>query len=95
MGIELVLHMDPVKVNDTLTEHYKEQVAKAIKALNVEWNFHDFRIVSGPTHVNLVFDLVIPFSEKRTKEEIKALLKEKIDSDKEVYLVLTIDHPMA
>lgn len=95
MGIELVLHMDPVKVNDTLTEQYKEQVAKAIKALNVEWNFHDFRIVSGPTHVNLVFDLVIPFSEKRTKEEIKALLKEKIDSDKEVYLVLTIDHPMA
>lgn len=95
MGIELVLHMDPVKVNDPLTEQYKEQVAKAIKALNVEWNFHDFRIVSGPTHVNLVFDLVIPFSEKRTKEEIKALLKEKIDSDKEVYLVLTIDHPMA
>lgn len=95
MGIELVLHMDPVKVNDPLTEHYKEQVAKAIKALNVEWNFHDFRIVSGPTHVNLVFDLVIPFSEKRTKEEIKALLKEHIDSDKEVYLVLTIDHPMA
>lgn len=95
MGIELVLHMDPVKVNDPLTEQYKEQVAKAIKALNVEWNFHDFRIVSGPTHVNLVFDLVIPFSEKRTKEEIKALLKEHIDSDKEVYLVLTIDHPMA
>ncbi|WP_297238842.1 cation diffusion facilitator family transporter [uncultured Faecalicoccus sp.] len=95
MGIELVLHMDPVKVNDPLTEQYKKQVAKAIKALNVEWNFHDFRIVSGPTHVNLVFDLVIPFSEKRTKEEIKALLKEKIDSDKEVYLVLTIDHPMA
>lgn len=95
MGIELVLHMDPVKVNDPLTEQYKEQVAKAIKALNVEWNFHDFRIISGPTHVNLVFDLVIPFSEKRTKEEIKALLKEKIDSDKEVYLVLTIDHPMA
>lgn len=95
MGIELVLHMDPVKVNDPLTEHYKKLVADAIQALGVSWNFHDFRIVSGPTHVNLVFDLVIPYDETMTPSQIEENLLAQIKSDKKVYLVLTIDHPMA
>ena len=86
MGIELVLHMDPVKVNDPLTEHYKKLVADAIQALGVSWNFHDFRIVSGPTHVNLVFDLVIPYDETMTPSQIEENLLAHIKSDKKVSL---------
>ena len=95
MGIELVLHMDPVRVNDPETEHYKRLVAQAIQSLKVKWSFHDFRIVAGPTHVNLVFDLVVPFSDPYTEEQIHSMLSERIESDKPVYLVITIDHPMA
>lgn len=95
MNIDLVLHMDPVKVNDLETELYRAKVVEAIHQIDPKWGFHDFRIVSGPTHVNLVFDLVIPFEEKYTQEEIEAMLLKHIDSDKKIYLVLTIDHPYA
>ena len=95
MNIDLVLHMDPVKVNDPETELYREKVVEAIHQIDQKWGFHDFRIVSGSTHVNLVFDLVIPFEEKYTQEEIEAILLKHIQSDKKIYLVLTIDHPYA
>lgn len=95
MNIDLVLHMDPVKVNDLETELYRAKVVEAIHQIDPKWGFHDFRIVSGPTHVNLVFDLVIPFEEKYTQEEIEEMLLKHIDSDKKTYLVLTIDHPYA
>ena len=95
MNIDLVLHMDPVKVNDPETELYRAKVVEAIHQIDSKWGFHDFRIVSGPTHVNLVFDLVIPFEEKYTQEEIEAMLLKHIESDKKIYLVLTIDHPYA
>jgi len=95
MNIDLVLHMDPVKVNDPETELYRAKVVEAIHQIDPKWGFHDFRIVLGPTHVNLVFDLVIPFEEKYTQEEIEEMLLKHIDSDKKIYLVLTIDHPYA
>ena len=95
MNIDLVLHMDPVKVNDPETELYRAKVVEAIHQIDPKWGFHDFRIVSGPTHVNLVFDLVIPFEEKYLQEEIEAMLLKHIQSDKKIYLVLTIDHPYA
>ncbi|WP_270741802.1 cation diffusion facilitator family transporter [Holdemanella biformis] len=95
MNIDLVLHMDPVKVNDPETELYRAKVVEAIHQIDPKWGFHDFRIVSGPTHVNLVFDLVIPFEEKYSQEEIEDMLLKYIQSDKKIYLVLTIDHPYA
>lgn len=95
MNIDLVLHMDPVKVNDPETELYRAKVVEAIHQIDPKWGFHDFRIVSGPTHVNLVFDLVIPFEEKYSQEEIEDMLLKHIQSDKKIYLVLTIDHPYA
>ena len=95
MNIDLVLHMDPVKVNDLETELYRAKVVEAIHQIDSKWGFHDFRIVSGPTHVNLVFDLVIPFEEKYSQEEIEAMLLKHIQSDKKIYFVLTIDHPYA
>ena len=95
MNIDLVLHMDPVKVNDPETELYSAKVVEAIHQIDPKWGFHDFRIVSGPTHVNLVFDLVIPFEEKYSQEEIEDMLLKHIQSDKKIYFVLTIDHPYA
>lgn len=95
MNIELVLHMDPVKVNDPETEYYREKVTKAIHQIDTSWGFHDFRIVSGPTHVNLVFDLVVPFEEKYNQKQIEEALLNHIHSNKKIYLVITIDHPFS
>ncbi|MBB5183400.1 cation diffusion facilitator family transporter [Catenisphaera adipataccumulans] len=95
MNIELVLHMDPIKVNDPETDLYKDRLAAAIKEIGAPWSFHDFRIINGPTHTNLVFDLVIPFDEPRTKKEIIHTLRQHIDADHPIYLVITLDHPMS
>lgn len=94
-GVEMSLHMDPVKVNDPLTDYYKECIEKAINQVDERWHFHDFRIVSGPTHVNMVFDLVVPFEEKRSADQIKEELLKHLPKDKSVYLVMTLDHPFA
>lgn len=94
LQMELVLHMDPVKINDPLTNQYRLVVKNAIKEIDEGWTFHDFRIVDGPTHTNLVFDLVVPFNEKRSEAELIQVLKSHIKTDKKVYLVITIDHPM-
>ena len=94
-NVSLVLHMDPVKVNDPETDYYRKVLKKALEECNENWHFHDFRIVSGPTHTNLVFDLVIPFEDKRTKQEIEEEILAHMHVDKIIYLVITIDHPFA
>ena len=95
LQMELVIHMDPVKINDPLTNQYRKLLKNAIKEIDEGWTFHDFRIVDGPTHTNLVFDLVVPFDEKRSEKELIQVLKAHMKTDKQVYLVVTIDHPMA
>jgi cation diffusion facilitator family transporter len=95
LNIDLVLHMDPVKVNDPETEFYKEKLKKALHQLDSTWSFHDFRVVSGPTHVNLVFDLVVPFEEKYNQKQIEEALLNHIHSNKKIYLVISIDHPFS
>ena len=92
---ELVLHMDPIKVHDPETEEYKEAVNQAIQAVSHDYSFHDFRIVSGPTHVNLVFDLVVPFDETKSPKEIEDLIQSHLHTKKSTTLVITIDHPFA
>lgn len=92
---ELVLHMDPIKVHDPETEEYKEAVNQAIQAVSHDYSFHDFRIVSGPTHVNLVFDLVVPFEETKSPKEIENLIQSNLHTKKSTTLVITIDHPFA
>lgn len=94
-GIELVLHMDPVMVNDPLTEECKKKLRDAIAAVDPTWTFHDFRIVSGPTHINMVFDLVVPFEEERSSDQIVKEIRSHIQMKKEVYLVMTVDHPFS
>lgn len=95
MGIELVLHTDPIVLHDPTTELYRKKVEKALIKINKGWSFHDFRIVKGPTHINLVFDVVVPFEEKWSENEIKAFIQEHIDTDETIYLVITVDHPFA
>ena len=94
-NVEMSLHMDPVKVNDPLTDFYKQKLSEAIKDIEASWQFHDFRIVSGPTHVNLVFDLVIPYEEKRDEKQIEEELLKRLPKDKKLYIIMTIDHPFA
>ena len=68
------IHMDPVDTNDALTNELKQVVLGVVKRINKEYSIHDFRIVTGPTHTNLIFDVMIP-----SNDEIKhKVLKEEV-----------------
>lgn len=71
LGMEISIHMDPVLVGDELTDKLKEKTAKILGSISGELSFHDFRIVTGPTHTNLIFDVVIPYGCKLAETEIK------------------------
>ena len=92
LGIEISIHMDPVLVGDEMTDRYKEISAEILKEISPELTFHDFRIVTGPTHTNLIFDIVIPYDSKLSEHEIKngfdRLMKKHGDN---VFTVITFD----
>ena len=92
LKIQTVIHMDPVVINDPQRNHYKEVVEEALKEVNPDLHFHDFRIVSGPTHVNLVFDIVLPFELKSKKDEIQSKLEDLVhQKEPNTYLVISYD----
>ena len=70
LGCSAVIHMDPVCVDDELTNEIKEKVAEIIHGMDGEIKFHDFRIVNGPTHTNLIFDVVVPAGYKKSEEKL-------------------------
>lgn len=93
-----VIHMDPVCVDDEATNELREKVAQMIAEMDGKIGFHDFRIVQGPTHTNLIFDVVVPFGMKKTDEEIVKELGDKIHafstSKMEYFAVIDVDRDM-
>ena len=67
---EAVIHMDPVVVGDPVVTALREQVAALVKTIDPRITIHDFRIVPGRTHTNLIFDAVIPFDEQLTRPQV-------------------------
>ena len=60
LDIFLVIHMDPLEVNNRVVDELKKQVLGIIKALEEQASMHDFRMVNGENHINIIFDLVVP-----------------------------------
>ena len=78
MNLHLVIHYDPISVNDVLTNELKEFISNAVVTINSEFTIHDLRIVRG-IDVNIVlFDLVVPFNVKYNEKELKLAIGEMI-----------------
>lgn len=60
LGVFLVIHMDPIAVNDEQVNFYRGEVEQVLQKLDSRYSLHDFRIVHGEKRVNLIFDLVVP-----------------------------------
>ncbi len=92
LGVETTIHMDPIDIHNESTAQTKETVAMLIKKLHEDATIHDFRMVPGNTHTNLIFDVVVPFelklSDEQIKEEVQKLISEQWDN---YYVVLQID----
>ncbi len=92
LNIFLVCHLDPVKLNDPETELLKNELTKVIKSFNDELSLHDFRIVSGKTHTNVIFDVVLPFNLRDKESQIKKAVTDYLNSlDKKYYAVIEFD----
>lgn len=92
---EAVIHMDPVNTDDAAIEQVRGRVQAILRErLHEGVTVHDFRMVTGPTHTNVIFDAVVPMeivrSDKAIKEEIQSLVSEL---DETWFAVVTIDHP--
>lgn len=93
LGIIICIHMDPVVVDDEEVDRYKALADEIIKDYDRSFTFHDFRVVKGETHTNLIFDLIIPFCDDNEKAKISNdLIKRFKEKDPSLELVMVIEH---
>ena len=91
-GCLATIHMDPVDVRDELTAQMKAKVGEIISEIDEQITFHDFRMVSGPTHTNVIFDIVIPYNYRYSDEEIVSIIADKIhETDDRFFAVIDVD----
>ncbi|MBO4284188.1 MAG: cation transporter [Clostridia bacterium] len=92
LSIVCTIHMDPINTDDTLTTELREETAELVREIDPRITVHDFRVVPGVTHTNLIFDVAVPFELKMTVPEIKEAVSEKIHEKHETYYaVVTVD----
>ena len=73
-----VIHMDPISTDDENTLKLKKEITEIVKKENPEFSIHDFRVVAGDTHTNIIFDLLIPYGISDDEETIKKIIDEKV-----------------
>ena len=80
LGCSAVIHMDPVSTDDSKTGRMRDELAEAVDGLGYGITIHDFRIVDGPTHTNVIFDAVLPNDSPLTEDEAKKTLETLVNS---------------
>ena len=92
LGCNAVIHMDPIETDNEVVKCVRKQVEEAVLKFISNASIHDFRMVQGPTHTNVIFDVVVPYSVKDNEDDIKRqvqLLVSEIDST--YFAVVDID----
>lgn len=92
LGIHMVIHLDPVIVGDARTDALHCKVQSLVTALYPTVTIHDFRVIWGVTHSNIVFDAAVPFAVKDSDAVITKKLEAEIQKlDPDYRTVVTID----
>ena len=93
MDVLLVIHMDPLEVNAEKVNNLRETVLSIVNQVNSEYSIHDFRMVESPSHTNLIFDLVIPYGHKQSRQEIADIVADEVKKYNPMYCcVITVEH---
>ena len=90
---DAVIHMDPVVTTDEKINHLKENLSSIIEGIDSTISMHDFRVVIGPTHTNLIFDVVVEFEYYWSDNEIKENIEKKVKEvlGEEYFCVINVD----
>ena len=86
------IHMDPVDTEDERVENLRALVKTIIEDVDKELDMHDFRVVFGTTHTNLIFDLAVPFGYKDTKGLCDEIQRRVWVADPTLFIVATVEH---
>lgn len=87
------IHMDPIDIHDENTNILKNMVINVVKSINLLYTIHDFRIVVGVSHTNLVFDILVPIDDEINHIYLKELVNSKLQEiDCSYYTVIQVDH---
>lgn len=91
-GISCSIHLDPIVVGDAATNEWRERLATLAAGIDPRMKIHDFRMVPGTTHTNLIFDLTVPFEFPLSDSEVKTAMANAIAEEAPNYFaVITID----
>jgi len=91
-NIKLVIHMDPIVLGDPELDMYKAEMRRIVKSLDESFDIHDFRMVKGPTHTNLIFDVAINFETKLTERQVAEYIRTEADKlDGNIYVIPTVE----
>ena len=91
LGCDAVIHMDPIAADDEETKTAKTEAQKRVREIDERITIHDFRMVKGPTHTNIIFDAAVPFDIKESDDEIKEMIRKGILEDTGKIAVVTVD----
>ena len=90
--IHLTIHYDPLVVDDDKTNRMKEKILAQLQSQDPRLTLHDFRMVEGPHHTNMIFDVVVPYELRCRTQEIKSTLDAAIqEPGKQYFTVITFD----
>ena len=91
-GIAATIHMDPIVTDDAVIANLRARVLAAVRQIDPGINLHDFRLVSGTTHSNLIFDVAVPYENKTPDDRLRAAVAEQVRKiDPSYCAVVTID----
>ncbi len=92
LGCHAVIHMDPIQTDNDEVNRLRVMTSEAIEEISPDIRMHDFRVVSGTTHTNLIFDVVVSFSYKATDAQLKKQIADKLsERDSALHAIVSVD----
>lgn len=92
LGCHAVIHMDPIVTQDAVTAETRQRVATLVRCIDESITIHDFRMVTGPTHTNVIFDAVVPFGFRLSDDEVADKIQKAVGAlDGTYYAVVNVE----
>ena len=92
-GIQLVIHYDPLEVDNERVKELRNVVSAIVRRLDEKLTIHDFRVVDGPSHTNLIFDVVVPHKFPMSSDDLMAEISSEIYKiNPRFFTVMNIEH---
>ena len=95
LHMPICIHMDPIATEDETTNRVRQQMNDFLREIDPALSMHDFRAVFGPTHTNLVFDVVVPPGFSLSDSELSRRIEQQVQTLGSYFCVITVDHNYA